>query len=124
MVILDGQQVRLAGLHPFGRRGGLTLGTVAVAARIVGELLMVAVIAPLDVPTQGSRPAGGDVAQGAALLRREHVAVAVEEGVSIRADDLGHFEPRSVHGRASPGRGPIRSKGLRVASTAAGETWV
>jgi hypothetical protein len=59
---------------------------------------MAAVIALLDVSAQGSRPAGGDVAQGATLLGRQRVAVAVEEGITRVADDLGHFEPRSGHG--------------------------
>ena len=122
--IFDGQQFRLPGLHPLRGGGGLALGAVAVAARVVGDLLMAAVVALLDVSAQGGSPAGGDVAQGAALLRRERAAVAVEEGITIVAEDLGHFEPRSGHGRDSPGRGSSRSSGLRVAWTAAGETWV
>ena len=124
VMILDRQQFRLPGLHPLRGGGGLALGAVAVAARVVGDLLMAAVIAFLDVSAQGGSPAGGDVAQGATLLRRERVAVAVEEGITIVADDLGHFEPRSGHGRDSPGKGSSRSRGLRVAWTAAGETWV
>ena len=39
-------------------------------------------------------------------------------------EDVGHFEPRPGHGRGSPGQGASRSSGLRVVSTAAGETWV
>ena len=122
--VLDGQEFRLAGLHPVGGGGGLTLGAVAVAAGVVGDLPVPAPVALLDVPAQRRGPAGGDVVQGAALLGREPVAVAIEEGVAVSPEDVGHFEPGPGHGRDSPGRGASRSSGLRVASTAAGETWV
>ena len=83
--ILDGQQLGFAGLHPVRGGGGLALGAVAVAAGVVGDLLVAAAVALLDVPAQCGGPAGGDVAQGAALLGRERVAVAVEEGVAVFA---------------------------------------
>ena len=125
MKVFDRQQLRFPGLHPLRRGGGLALGAVAVAARVVGDLLMPAPVALLDVPAQGRGPAGRDVAAGAALLRRERVAVPVEEGITMGPEDIGHFEPRSGHGCGRPSvGGPSRSSGLCVASRAAAETWV
>ena len=86
---------------------------------------MPAPVALLDMPAQRRGPAGRDVAQGAALLGRERVAVAVEEGVTMVPEDIGHFEPRSRHGCGRPSvGGTSRSSGLCVASRAAVETWV
>ena len=47
--------------------------------------------------TQRRGPAGGDVAQGAALLRRKRVAVPLEEGIAVLSEDLGYFEPGPGH---------------------------
>ena len=86
---------------------------------------MAAVIALLDVSAQGGSPAGGDIAQDAALLRRQRAAVAVEEGITVVSEDIGHFEPRSRHGRGRPFvAGGSRSSGLCVACRVAAETWV
>ena len=125
MKVFDGQQLGFPGLHPLRRGGGLALGAVAVAARVVGDLLMPALVALLDVPAQRRSPAGRDVAQGAALLGRERVAVAIEEGITMVAEDIGHFEPRSGHGCGRPSvGGGSRSSGLCVACRVAVETWV
>ena len=125
MKVLDGQELRFPGLHPLRRGGGLALGAVAVAARVVGDPLMPALIALLDVSAQGRGPAGGDVLQGAALLGREHVAVAFEEGIAVLSEDLGHFELRPGHGFGRPSvGGSSRSSGLCVACRVAAETWV
>ncbi len=47
-------------------------------------------------------PTAGDVLQGAALLRREHVAVPFEESIAVLSKDLGHFELRPSHGFGRP----------------------
>ena len=84
MEILDGQQFRFAGLHPFRGGGGLALGAVAVAAGVVGDLLVAALVALLDVAAQAA------VRQAAMSCRAraapgEPVAVSVEEGVAVFA---------------------------------------
>jgi hypothetical protein len=93
-MILDWQQFRLPGLHPVRCGGGLALGAVAVAARVVGDLPMATPIALLDVSAQRGGPASRDVAQGAALLGPERFTILVEEGITVASEDLGHFEPR------------------------------
>ena len=125
MKIFDWQQLGFSGLHPLRRGGGLALGAVAVAARVVGDSLMPAPVALLDVSAQRRSPAGRDVAQGAAPLGRERVAVAIEEGITMVAEDIGHFELRSGHGCGRPsGGGGSRSNGLCVACRVDVETWV
>ena len=47
---------------------GLALGAVPVAAGVVGDYLVRAMVTLLNVPAQGSRPAGSDVAEGFPLL--------------------------------------------------------
>jgi hypothetical protein len=59
---------------------------------------MPAPVALLDVSAQRLGPAGRDVAQGATPLGRERVAVPIEEGITMVAEDIGHFEMRSRHG--------------------------
>ena len=122
--VVDGQQFGSPVLHPFRGGAGLTLGAVAIAARVIRDPPMPAPVACLDMPAQGRGPAGRDVAQGAPLLRRERAAIPVEEGIAMSPNDLGHLEPRPGHGRASPGRGASRSRGLGVVSNVAGATWV
>ena len=123
-IVFDGEQLGFPVLDPFGGGGGLALGAVSVAAGVVGDLAVAAAVALLDVSAEGGGAAGGDVAEDATPLGGERAAVAVEEGVPMGPEDVGDFEAWSVHGRASPAGGSIRSSGLRVASTAAGETWV
>ena len=123
--VFNGQQLSFSCLHPLRRSGGLALGAMAVPARVVGDPLMPAAVTLLDMPAQSRSPAGGDVAEGAALLGRERVAVAVEEGIGKVSEDIGHFEPMSRHDWGRPSvLGTSRSSGLCVASRAAFETWV
>src|SRR4051794_20925024 len=124
-MVFNREQFRLPLFHPLRRGGGLALGAMAVAARVVGDLPMPAPVALLDVAAQRGGPTGRDVAQGAALLRREPLAIEGGEGVTLSLEDIGHFEPRSCHGRERPpSGGTSRSSGLCVAFRAAAETWV
>ena len=86
---------------------------------------MPALIAGLNVTAQRRGPTDGDVLQGAALLRREHVAVPFEESIAVLSEDLGHFELRPGHGFGRPSvGGSSRSSGLCVAWRDPAETWV
>src|SRR5512143_3363134 len=97
MKVFDREQLGLTVRHPLRRGAGLTLGAMPVAARIVGDLPVATPVALLDVATQRRGPAGGDVAQGTALLRRERAAVPLEEGIAVLSEDLGYFEPGPGH---------------------------
>ena len=63
MEVSDRQQVGLTFGQPRARGGALTLGTVPVAAAVVGDPLMAAVLAGLDMTAQSRR---------AAMLDRRH----------------------------------------------------
>ncbi len=119
--ILHRKQLGGAGLDPPRRLGGLALGAVAVAARVIRDLPVSAPVARLDMPAQGRRAAAGQVDQGTALLRGEGIPVRLEEGVAMSPDDVGDLDPWPVHGRSLRSS---RSSGLDVVRNASGETWV
>ena len=93
MKVLDRQEVCFPFFHPLCRGGGLALGAVSVAARVVGYPLMPALIAGLDVTTQRRGPTDGDVLEGGGCSD-ERAAVPLEESFTVLSEDLGHFEPR------------------------------
>lgn len=97
MEVRHGQQLGGAGLQPPCRGRGLAGGAVAIAAGVVGDLLMPALGAPQDVTSQGRRAAGDQIVQGTALFGRQPRAVAFQELVETAPDDLGHGGPRSGH---------------------------
>ena len=77
-----------------------------------------------DMPTQGRRAAGRQVVEGTSLLGSQARTVPLQGRVATAPDHLGHFEPRSGHGRASPpGAGSSPSNGLRVDFSAAVVIW-
>jgi hypothetical protein len=88
--VLDGQQLQLAGVDPCGALGGPTLGTVAVAATVVADLEVPALVALIDVGTERGGAADLDGVQGAALLEARGVGGAVV--VAVEADDVGQLE--------------------------------
>ena len=52
--------------------------------------------AALDVPAQRRGATGGQVAQGLALLGRQHAAVAVQERLAVLPDHVRHFQRRPL----------------------------
>jgi hypothetical protein len=92
--VLDGKQFRGAIGHPAGAGGALAPGAVPVAAGVVGDALMMAVVAGLDVAAQRGGAAGGDGAQDASLLAAQVFA----EPMAVPPDDLRQFQ------RGAPGR--------------------
>ncbi len=55
MEISDRQQFGLAGGQPRLRRAGLAFGAMAIAAGVVGDMLMTTVFAMSDMPTERCR---------------------------------------------------------------------
>src|SRR5262249_58338049 len=93
---------------------------MAVAARVVSDLLVPALRALQDVPTQSGGAAGGQVVENAALLGPQARTVLIQECITTAPDDLGHFEPRSGHGWSSSPQDRLKSSDrLPVAPTAA-----
>ena len=69
MMVFDRQEVLRLLIEPVGASQGLALGTVAVAARVVGNTLMAAIEAVLDVAAQDGSTAVGQFTQRLALRR-------------------------------------------------------
>ena len=111
MEIADRQQVGLALGQPGFRGGGLALRAVAVAAGVVGDPEVAAVIAAIDVAAQRRRPA--------ALNRRHHLQLGEAQtpglGETVAGthgpEDIGDLQRGGPHERLSrrspPGRGQI-----------------
>src|SRR5215468_249529 len=96
MVVLHRQQVRRLPFEPAGAGQGLTFGTVAVAARIVGDTLAAAVQAVLDMPAQFGGATACQVAQCLTLHGRQPTAVAIEKAIAIVPDHIRHFQRRPL----------------------------
>jgi hypothetical protein len=60
--------------------------------------LVRAVVALPDVRAESGCTACGDVPEGLELLARENISPALEEFLSVPAEDIGDFEPIGVHG--------------------------
>ena len=92
------EQVGGLGLQPARGVGPLTLGTMAIAARVIGDFLMSTLQTSQDMSSQGGGTARGQVVEGAALHGRQARTVLLQKRVATAPDHLGHFEPRSGHG--------------------------
>ena len=60
MEIADGEQVGRAGGEPVFRRRALALGTMAIAAGVVGDPAVAAILAALEVAAERGRAAALD----------------------------------------------------------------
>src|SRR6478672_362727 len=102
--IADRQQIGLAGREPILRRRALTLGAMAIAARVVGDAAVAAILAALDMPAERGR---------AALLDRRHdleLPQAHMSGIGpapvgpVAMKDVGDLQPRAAHRRPATPR--------------------
>jgi len=116
VIVGNGKQLGHARLEPLGLGERLALGTMAVAAGVVGDPLGAALIAHVDVPAQEGSPADFDGAHGTMLLTRHGSAVDLPVLRAALVQDVGHFQGRSSHGNAG-GSGSFASdsSGLCVA---------
>ena len=108
--IADRQQVGLALGQPGFCGGGLTLRAVAIAAGVVGDPEIAAVIAAIDVAAQRRRPA--------VLNRRHHLQLgeAQTPGLSETVagthgpEDIGDLQRGGPHGASAAGRRRVGRK--------------
>src|SRR5271170_2964046 len=104
MEVRDAQQLGLALLHPCERLRALAPGTMSVAAAVVGDLRMRAVLAAHNMPAE-SRSA-------AALDRRHHLqlAEAYVSGIGLTpsgpvvAEDIRNLQTWTGHQRRASGQ--------------------
>lgn len=116
--------------EPFGARQPLTLGTMAVAAGVVGDACAVAIIALLDVTAERRRPARRDGAHDASLDAAEMPGAGLPKRFAVASEDVRHLQNRS-HGARSAVAQPggttsrrSRSSGLGVLLMVLVATWV
>jgi hypothetical protein len=102
---VDGQDALKAVLDPTGLIERLTLGTVAISARVVGGLLEAAVRSAVQVATERRCPARDDGARNIVLAFCQGVELAIV--VEVAAKNVRHLERRTHH------RHTRRASGMR-----------
>ena len=134
MEIGNRKQLGLSGLQPLRPRQALALRAVPVPATVVGDALMAARIAPLDMATQRGGAAELNGAHDPMLQRIEHTGMILPVCCAVAVKNIRHFEPDGGHDQAQKctgGRGGgkgsggcgSRSNGLTVAHTVLVETF-
>ena len=78
--------------EPLGPRQPLALGAVPVAARVVGDAGLAAVLAALDMAAERRGAAGHDGGHDTALGLRQMTALRGTESLSVAAEDVRHLE--------------------------------
>ena len=94
--VADRQQVGLALGQPGARGGALALGAVPVAAGVVGDAPVAAVLAGLDVTAEGGGAAVLDRRHDLELLQAQMPGMGGPVGGAGSAEDVGDLE-RGAH---------------------------
>ena len=104
------EQFRLTVLQPLGPCETLALRAVAVSARVVGDALMAAIAAPLDVTAERGGAATLDRGHGAPPRGGQRRAMLITESRAEVAEHIRHFQPLAGHGTRAVrrARGPAR----------------
>jgi hypothetical protein len=100
MIVGNRQQLRLAVFEPSPRRGGLALRAVAVVAGIVGDALVRAVRAALDVAAERGGATGLDRRHDFQLGEARVTGVGLPPRRPMGAKDVGDLEARPRHAAA------------------------
>ncbi len=112
--VRDFEQMRALRLMPGRLFGGLALGTVAIAARVVGYLMVTAGITAEPVPPEDGSTASREITQYPPLSGR--CPMEGTEFVLTGAEDLGHFVPRRPHQATAAGLCSAGSGGAKRSS--------
>src|SRR3954447_26159795 len=105
--IADRQQIGLAGGEPVPRRRALALGTMAVATRVVGNSLVAAVFAALDMAAEDGRAAVLDGRHHLELAEADVPGIGLAPGGAVAMEDVCALQFLAAHGRRLfPGSGP------------------
>ena len=108
--VADRQQIGLARGEPVPRRRALALGAMAVAAGVVGDPAVAAILAALDVAAEGGRAAALDRRHHLELAEAQMPGIGLAPGGPVAMEDVRDLQPRAAHRRrATPGLGLLRS---------------
>ena len=97
--VANRQQVGLAGGEPVLRRRALALGTMAVAAGVVGDPAVAAILAALDMAAEGCRAAVLDRRHRLELAEVHMPAIGPAPGGAVAMKDVCDLQPRAAHRR-------------------------
>ena len=92
MEVADRQQVGFALGQPGARSGALALGTVPVAAAVVGNALMPAVLAGIDVAPECCRAAGLDRRHDLELDQAQVTGLGGAIAGPFSSEDIGDLD--------------------------------
>ena len=95
----DRQQLGFARCQPVLSGPPLTLWTMAIAARIISDPGVRAVLAALDVTAECGRAAGFDRRHDATLAGADMPGIGVAPCLAVAAEDIRHLKVRSGHRR-------------------------
>jgi len=95
--VAGGQQLHFPRRQPSLASLCLTLRAVAVAARVVGDGRMSAAGTIIDMAAEFRSSAAGNGIQRLELLEAELALVTIDEGSSVRANNVGHLEGGPAH---------------------------
>src|SRR5438552_3346527 len=99
MEIADRQQISLARGKPVPCGRALTLGTMAVATRVVGDPAVAAILAALDMAAESSRAATLDRRHHLELAKAHMPAIGLAPGGAMAMEDVCDLQPRATHRR-------------------------
>src|SRR6516165_3087064 len=96
MEIADRQQISLARGKPVACHRALTLGTMAVATRVVGDPGVAAILAALDMAAESSRAATLDRRHRLELAEAHMPGIGLAPGRPVAMGDVCDLQPRAA----------------------------
>jgi len=96
--ILGFEDLGLPVFQPLGASQGLAFWACALTARVVGDPLIAAIVALLNVTAERGRPALFDRGHGGTLRPGQCRPVLFSIGIAVAAEYIRHLRSRKVHG--------------------------
>ena len=111
--VADRQEIGLAGGQPVPCRRALAFGAMPVAAAVIGNPAMAAVLACLDMTAEGGGAAGLDRRHHLHLTEAQMTGMGRAPGGTMAMKDIGDLQRRAAHRRRV--RRPVLSRLRRTA---------
>ena len=120
------EQLALARVEPALPRLRLALRAVPIPTRVIGDGLMPAGVTPIEMPAERGGATARDRAEDRSLLHAQP-RMLLEEGVTLRVEDIGHLHGRPAHDcggfRSSRDRGTTGGGVTCSCSSGLGAAW-
>jgi hypothetical protein len=116
----DREQLGGAGLQPLDRRPRLALGAMAVAAGVVCDPRVGAILASLDVAAERGGAAGFDGGHDAELSGTDVPGIGFAPRFAVAAEDIRHLQVGPRHCRRVRPAATLRTSDAQVGSGSAG----